>query len=142
MTCCFCSIQDRSEKLFRTDKSYLGNKSIQVQSDESVDAKIFIEFVALIIRNKIYTCLKDAMLENDNKANYMTVPAAIKELEKIEMIRQLDNRYRLYHAVTANQKTILKGFGIKDVAYIKNQSSIIGERLAYLTQDSTTRSRA
>jgi hypothetical protein len=31
------------------------------------------------------------MIENDKKANYMTVPAAIKELEKIEMIRQLDN---------------------------------------------------
>ena len=82
------------------------------------------------------------MLENDNKANYMTVPAAIKELEKIEMIMQLDNRYRLDHAVTANQKAILNRFGIKDVAYINNQAGIIGERLANLTQDSTTRSLA
>ena len=132
--------RDASEKLFRGDKSYLGNKSIRVQSDESIGAKIFIEFVALIIRNKIYTCLKDAMLENDKKANYMTVPAAIKELEKIEIIRQLDNKYRLDHAVTANQKAILKGFGIKDVAYIKNQAGIISEQLANLTQDSTRRS--
>jgi len=129
--------RDASEKLFRGDKSYLGNKSIRVQSDESIDAKIFIEFVALIIRNKMYTCLKDAMLENDKKANYMTVPAAIKELEKIEMIRQLDNKYRLDHAVTANQKAILKAFGIKDVAYIKNQAGIISEQLANLTQDRT-----
>jgi transposase len=132
--------RDGSEKLFRGDKSYLGNKSIRVQSDESIDAKIFIEFVALIIRNKIYTCLKDAMLENDKKVNYMTVPAAIKELEKIEMIRQLDNRYRLDHAVTANQKAILKGFGIKDVAYIKNQAGIISEQLSNLIQDSVRRS--
>ena len=132
--------RDASEKLFRGDKSYLGNKSIRVQSDESISAKIFIEFVALIIRNKIYTCLKDAMLENDKKANYMTVPAAIKELEKIEIIRQLDNKYRLDHAVTANQKAILKGFGIKDVAYIKNKAGIISEQLAKLTQDSTRRS--
>jgi transposase len=92
--------RDESEKLFRGDKSYLGNRSLRVQSDESINAKIFIEFVALIVRNKIYTCLKDAMIENDKKANYMTVPAAIKELEKIEMIRQLDNKYRLDHAVT------------------------------------------
>ena len=132
--------RDESEKLFRGDKSYLGNKSTRVQSDESIDAKIFMEFVALIIRNKIYTCLKDAMLENDKKVNYMTVPAAIRELEKIEMIRQLDNRYRLDHAVTANQKAILKGFGIKDVAYIKNQAGIISEQLANLRQDSTRRS--
>ncbi len=32
--------RDGSEKLFRGDKSYLGNKSIRVQSDESIDAKI------------------------------------------------------------------------------------------------------
>ena len=51
--------RDESEKLFRGDKSYLGNKSLRVQSNESVNAKIFIEFVALIIRNKIYTSLKD-----------------------------------------------------------------------------------
>jgi len=127
--------RDGSEKLFRGDKSYLGNKSIRVQSDESVDAKIFIEFVALIVRNKIYTCLKDAMQEDDKKSNYMTVPAAIKELEKIEMIRQLDNRYRLDHAVTANQKSILKAFGINDAAYIKKQAGIISGQLANLKQD-------
>ena len=131
--------RDESEKLFRGDKSYLGNKSTRVQSNESIDAKIFMEFVALIIRNKIYTCLKDAMLENDKKANYMTVPAAIRELEKIEMIRHLDSRYRLDHAITAIQKAILKGFGIKDVAYIKKQAGIISEQLANLAQDSTKR---
>lgn len=127
--------RDASEKLFRGDKSYLGNRSMRVQSDESIDAKIFIEFVALIVRNKIYTSLKDAMQENDEKANYMTVPAAIKELDKIEMVRQLDNKYRLDHAVTANQKAILKAFGIKDVTYIKNQAGIISEQLANLTKD-------
>ena len=45
----------------------------------------------------------------------MTVPAAIRELEKIEMIRFSDNRYRLDHAVTATQKAILKAFGMTAV---------------------------
>ena len=40
----------------------------------------------------------------------MMVPAAIKELEKIEMTRQLDKVYRLDHAVTKTQNTILKAF--------------------------------
>lgn len=132
--------RDESEKLFRGDKSYLGNKSLRVHSDESVSAKIFIEFVALIVRNKIYTCLKDAMIENDKKANYMTVPAAIKELEKIEMIRQLDNKYRLDHAVTANQKEILKAFGVQGVSFIKNQASVISEKLASLTKSQASQS--
>ena len=54
------------------------------------------------------------MKKLDKKLNYMTVPAAIKELEKIEMVRQLDNIYRLDHAVTANQKVILKAFRLDE----------------------------
>ena len=104
--------RDSSEKLFRGDKSYLGDKAERVYGSESVDSKIFIEFVALIIRNSIYTCLKDEMMKNEKKMNFMTVPAAIRELDKIEMIKGPDNVYRLDHAVTATQKTILKAFGM------------------------------
>ena len=121
--------RDGSEKLFRGDKSYLGNKSMRVQSDESVDAKVFIEFVALIVRNKIYTSLKDEMIKNEHKLNYMTVPAALKELEKIEMIRLMDNVYRLDHAVTAAQKVILKAFGGLNATYIKDKAMKISEKL-------------
>lgn len=116
--------RDSSEKLFKGDKTYLGNHALRVQSDEAAEAKIFIEFVALVIRNKMYTSLKDAVLEDDSKANYMNVPAAIKELEKIEMIRQSDGEYRLDHAVTATQKTILKAFKM-DAAYIQKEAGRI-----------------
>ena len=121
--------RDASEKLFRGDKSYLGNKSLRVYSDESASSKIFIEFIALIIRSKIYTALKGEMKNLDKKPNYMTVPAAIKELQKIEMVRQLDHVYRLDHAVTAMQKTILKAFGM-DAPYIKYRANEISEQLA------------
>lgn len=106
--------RDGSEKLFRGDKSYLGNKSFRVHSSESVANKIFIEFVALIIRNRFYVYLKEQMRKSGKKGNYMTVPAALKELEKIEMIRQTDGNYRLDHAVTATQKEILKAFGMTE----------------------------
>ena len=66
----------------------------------------------------MYNCLKDEMLKLDSRPNYMAVPAAIRELEKIEMVRLTDNKYRLDHAVTATQKTILKAFGI-DTALVK-----------------------
>lgn len=120
--------RDASEKLFRGDKSYLGNGAIRVQSDEAADAKIFIEFVALVIRNRMYTRLKDAVLEDDNKSNYMNVPAAIKELEKIEMIRQTDGEYRLDHAVTATQKAILKAFKM-DASYVQKEAGRIRDIL-------------
>lgn len=111
--------RDFSEKAFRGDKTYLGNKSLRVYSTESANAKIFVEFVAMIIRNKLYTCLIDEMKRLGKKLNYMTVPAAIKELEKIEMTRQTDNIYRLDHAVTATQKKILKAFDLteKNIEY-------------------------
>jgi hypothetical protein len=120
--------RDTSEKLFRGDKSYLGNKSLRVGSDESASAKIFVEFVALIIRSKLYTLLKNEMGRIDKKQNYMTVPAAIRELEKIEMVKLVDKKYRLDHAVTATQKAILKAFDM-DADYIKEKSSEISKLL-------------
>ena len=120
--------RDTSEKLFRGDKSYLGNKSIRVYSEESARAKIFVEFVAMILRCKMYTKLKEEMKKLEKKPNYMTVPAALKELEKIEMVRQLDNVYRLDHAVTANQKMILNAFGL-DTNHIKYYASELSKEL-------------
>ncbi len=68
--------------------------------------------------HKIYTSLVDEMKTMDKKPNDMAVPAAIRELEKIKMVRQTDHVYRLNHAVTATQKKILKAFGLTE-NYIK-----------------------
>ena len=68
------------------------------------------------------------MKEMAKKPNYMTVPAAIRELDKIEMARQLDGVYRRDHAVTATQKTILKAFGLTDTN-VKYRAEEIGKRL-------------
>lgn len=130
--------RDQSEKLFRGDKSYLGNKSARVYSDESVSGKIFVEFIALIIRNRIYCLLKDEMLEYVAKPNYMSVPAAIRELEKIEMIRQMDGIYRLDHAVTKRQKNILKAFGL-EANHVREKAVELGKTLARTKTNTKTR---
>lgn len=64
----------------------------------------------------------------ESRPNFMTVPAAIRELEKIEMVRLTDNRYRLDHAVTATQKTILKAFDM-DANVIKHYAAEISRIL-------------
>ncbi len=117
--------RDMSEKAFRGDKTYLGDKSMRTQSSESTSAKIFVEFVTMIIRNRIYICLVDEMKRLNKRPNYMTVTAALKELEKIEMTRQTDNVYRLDHAVTAVQKKIVNVFGLteKNIEYRAAQIS-------------------
>ena len=58
----------------------------------------------------------------------MTVPAAIRELDKIEMARQLDGVYRFDHAITATQKTILNAFGMTD-NYVKHIAEEISLKL-------------
>ena len=52
------------------------------------------------------------MQKREKKVNFMTVPAALRELDKIEMIKGSDNEYRLDHAVAATQKAILNAFGM------------------------------
>ena len=120
--------RDASEKLFRGDKSYLGNRSFRAQTNESVEAKIFIEFVALIIRNRFHTYLKNCIIQTGKKQNYMNVPAAIRELEKIEIVKQPDHNYRLANAVTATQKTILNAFGMT-AANVREQALSINDDL-------------
>lgn len=120
--------RDVSEKVFRADKSYLGNGALRVASEEAASNKIFIGFLALIIRCSIYKALKNKAKEMTRKQNYMTVPAAIRELEKIEMTRQLDKVYRLDHAVTKTQKVILSAFDI-EASHVKYKANYISEIL-------------
>ena len=116
--------RDMSEKLFRADKTFIGSKSERVQSSQSMSAKIFIEFVALIVRNRIYNLLKEQMIRMETRQKYMTVPAAIRELEKIEMIRRNGGSYKLDHAVTKTQKTILGSFGLDETNIAKSADEI------------------
>lgn len=106
--------RDISEKLFRSDKTFIGSKSERTHSSASMSSKIFLEFIALIVRNRIYNLLKEQMIRMEARQKYMTVPAALRELEKIEMVRRNAGTYKLDHAVTRTQKTILSSFGLDD----------------------------
>ena len=128
--------RDDSEKTFRGDKSYLGAKSERVYSNESYETKIFIGFVATIIRNRIYTLLKEETGRIEKKQNYMTVPAALKELEKIELLKGGDGEYILDYAVTATQKAILKAFDMT-ADNVGKQAREIASDLARIRRENT-----
>ena len=116
--------RDISEKLFRDDKTFIGSRSERVQSSQSMSSKIFIEFVALIVRNRIYNLLKEQMIRMEARQKYMTVPSAIRELEKIEMVRRNGGSYKLDHAVTRTQKIILSSFGLDETSIRKSAGEI------------------
>lgn len=122
--------RDTSEKLFCSDKSFLGNRTLRVSGKDTFDGKVFVAFVALIIRSKMYTQLRKRKAEMISRPNYLTVPAAIRELEKIELIRQPGGNYKLDHAITAAQKTILGAFGISE-ADAKARALAIGKELMH-----------
>ena len=126
--------RDVSEKVFRADKSYLGNHCLRVASEEAASNKIFIGFLALIIRCRIYTALKEKAKGLAKKPNYLTVPAAIRELEKIELIRQSNWGYRMDYAVTATQKEILKAFNMT-AANIRTQAAAMNEYLMQIEKE-------
>ena len=125
--------RDASEKLFRGNKSYLGGRTERTYSNESTDTKLFIEFVAMIIRNRIYTSLKDEMESQGKRMNYMTVPAALKELDKIEILKRPDGAYTLDHAITTTQKAILRAFGM-DAVGLQKQIRETGKELAKIVR--------
>ena len=108
--------RDISEKLFRADKRFIGARCERIQSSQSMSSKLFIEFIALIVSNRIYNLLKEQMLRMiTTHHKYLTVPAAIRELEKIEMVRRThDSGYLLDHAVTRTQKIILNSLGLNE----------------------------
>lgn len=80
----------------------------------TLSTKIFVEFIALIVWKRIYNLFKETMLRLQTGMNYINVPKAIRELEKIEMVRWNNGCYRLEHAVTKKQKTLLSFFGLAD----------------------------
>ena len=69
------------------------------------------------------------MIRMESDPKNMTVPAALRELDKIEMIRRNNGRYRLDYAVTRKQKTILSSFGL-DENDIHSNAEEIGNLLA------------
>lgn len=121
--------RDVSEKLFQADKTFIGSGSMRSHSEENLSARIFIEFIALIVRNRIYNLLKETMLRLEARPNYMTVPAALRELEKIEIVKGAKDIYRMPYAVTKKQKIILSSFGL-DADSVKASAKEMSDLLA------------
>lgn len=60
--------RDVSEKLFQADKGFLDSESMYVQTSERVESKLFLAFIALIVRNRIYNLLREMMQRMEKRA--------------------------------------------------------------------------
>lgn len=69
-----------------------------------------------------------------SRPNWSTAPAALRELEKIEITRCYDGIYRVDHAVIKKQKEILSAFGISGDD-VKADAKEIGKVLTIQKRD-------
>ena len=124
--------RDAIEKLFRTIKSLLGMDTLRVHGTEAMEGKCFLAFLAAIIWNEMHQSLKKLKKEENDRKHY-TVPAAMKEMEKIFITRDSKGNYRKKYALTARQKKILKAFGLEEKnldSYIRGLSRSLKARAA------------
>ena len=82
-----------------------------VHSRNAVESKVFMTFLANIIRNEIYMKTKDLRIK-DKKA--YTIPSIISELNKIEAYKDPNDKFIRRYTLTKKQKTILECFDIKE----------------------------
>lgn len=114
--------RDAVEKTFRMEKSYLGFDVFRVHGTEKLESKVFISFVALIIRNEIYQALKP-MYKKNRKEN--TVPKVIREYERLGITKLSDNKYHVRYSLTSRQKKILGAVGVTEKDYMDKVNKIV-----------------
>lgn len=107
--------RDAVEKIFKMEKRYLGNDVFRVHTDEHLESKVFISFIALIIRNEIHKSLKPLYMRNRKE---YTIPKVLREYERLGVTRLADHRYHVRYRLTNRQKTILKELDINEKDYL------------------------
>ena len=108
--------RDSIEKLFRADKTFLGMDALRVYSDVSLETKALLSFIAIIVRNDMFSRLKP-LYQKDRK-NY-TVPSAIRILQSLKINKLPDGKYHQMYALTKRQKAIFGVYGITPSEYQK-----------------------
>lgn len=103
--------RDSIEKMFRSIKSSFGYDKFGVHTDSSIIAKTHLVFMASIIRSVMGQRLKE-LVKKDKK--HYTIPASIREVEKIEISKNTLGKYTRKYALTAKQKAIIKAFGLDE----------------------------
>jgi len=96
--------KDCVEKAFENIKNDLDMKRLRIHSDDAMQGRIFITFIALIISSYIRYTMKEA-----NLYKKFTFSALIKELKKLKVIC-LSNQKTLMTELTHSQKIIYKAF--------------------------------
>ena len=109
--------RDSIEKCFRSLKTDLGFDTLGVQSDRNLRSKVFITFIASILRNHVLKSLETLRLTNKKD---FTVNSALKNLSRIEATKFGDKSHEVLYTLTKTQKDIIKACGVNLSSINKN----------------------
>jgi transposase len=96
--------KDAIEKLFDQIKCDMGGNRIRTHNEQTTDGKIFVTFIACIIRSYLLTKLNQFLTDNST-----SLKKVLSQLSNI-MIISKSKEFRLTKALTKKQKQILKLF--------------------------------
>ncbi|MGC8681650.1 MAG: IS1634 family transposase, partial [Thermoplasmata archaeon] len=98
--------RDEIEKMFLSLKSYLGAKPMRVQSKETLNSLLFVNFIALLLRHKLLKIMLDSGLSKK-----YSVEKLFLELSKIRKI-VLANRKEIVSEITKKQREIMESLNV------------------------------
>lgn len=98
--------KDRIEKQFDSLKNDIDYRRLKTHSRNTTEGKLFIGFIALILRSQIHK-----LLESLPKKERPTLTKIMMELEKIKVVETKEGKY-LLTPLTKKQKEILSAFHV------------------------------
>lgn len=107
--------KDVDEKMFYQLKDYMGARRLHTQNQDTTNGKLFVLFIALIIRSYMYQ-----KLSTFKTINHLTFEKCLRKLDDIEIIKRKNLPVRLTKEVTKQQRDMLEIFGVDIDAVITN----------------------
>ena len=125
-------LRDRVEKSFMCIKTNFNLKTFYTHSNETTLSKVFVCFIASIIRSVLVDKTRKLRKETKDSKSY-TVKASILEISKIEATRTIFKNQRVIkYILTRKQKKILDAFSIKE-------KEVDDELKSFIDLDQTTK---
>ena len=98
--------RDRVEKDINSLKNYIDTNRIRAHNQDTANGRLFVKFIALIIRTKIMNVIK----KDKHLKNY-SINEIIAELKKLK-VNLFDDKNKFLTEFTKKQKLIFKAFDI------------------------------
>lgn len=99
--------KDVDEKMFYQLKEYMGARRLHTQNQETTNGKLFVLFIALIIRSHMYQ-----KLTKYKTIHHLTFEKCMRKLDDIRIIKRKNKPARLTKEVTKQQRDMLEIFGV------------------------------